>query len=328
MTIDASSKSSREEGRILAFRDRHSPVYESEKVELPVKESSLVQIGRGDHVVEVQMATVGKIGLFRLGIGVEAVGVNVFKSDYIGFALPISWSGDYFVNGQLANRSDIYTSGDLDSIHVRSKSRVSLGVTMPRGPVIETIAALRGVDPGDILLNDRELRLCEAAGAEVRARLSSIIDEASSSCSKRSHWEISNDVIGVLIDAYLHAVPASVSQADRISQPERIVRLAEERFMESDGEPVSLADLCAAAGVKKSTLWKAFHRVCGVSPLTYLHKRRLMRARSLLVNGLDERGQVKRAALAAGFTEFGRFSVEYRQLFGESPSSTLSQTAI
>jgi AraC-like DNA-binding protein len=32
---------------------------------------------------------------------------------------------------------------------------------------------------------------------------------------------------------------------------------------------------------------------------------------------------VKRAAYDAGFTEMGRFSVEYRRFFGESPSDTL-----
>ena len=315
------------ENRIIACRNDNSPDYVPKKVELPVKESYYVQVGRGEHVVDVQMATVGNIGLLRLGIGVEAVGINVFNPDYIGFALPVTWSGDYLINGELANKSAIYMPGDLDSFHLRSKSRVSLGVTMPREPFIETIAALRGVDTEDIMLNDRELRLSEAAGVEVRARLTAIINEACSERVKRSQREISNEVIGLLTDAYLHALPESLSQAERISRPERIVRLAEERFMASDGKPVSLADLCAAAGVRKSALYRAFHNVCGLPPLTYFQKRRLMQARSLLVNAVNERGRVKHAALSTGFTELGRFSVEYRQLFGEPPSATLSRTA-
>lgn len=315
------------ENRIIACRNDNSPDYVPKKVELPVKESYYVQVGRGEHVVDVQMATVGNIGLLRLGIGVEAVGINVFNPDYIGFALPVTWSGDYLINGELANKSAIYMPGDLDSFHLRSKSRVSLGVTMPREPFIETIAALRGVDTEDIMLNDRELRLSEAAGVEVRARLTAIINEACRERVKRSQREISNEVIGLLTDAYLYALPESLSQAERISRPERIVRLAEERFMASDGKPVSLADLCAAAGVRKSALYKAFHNVCGLPPLTYFQKRRLMQARSLLVNAVNERGQVKHAALSTGFTELGRFSVEYRQLFGEPPSATLSRTA-
>jgi AraC-like DNA-binding protein len=210
-------------------------------------------------------------------------------------------------------------------MHLRSKSRVILGVTMPRAPFVETIAALRGVDPGDVLLNDRELCPSEAAGAEVRARLTALINEACSEGGKRTAREISNEVTGLLTDVYLHALPDANSRTQRVRRPGRIVELAEEHFMASANEPLSLADLCAATGVKKSTLYKAFHSVCGLSPLAYFHKRRLMQARSVLVNADYGPGRVKRAALSVGFTELGRFAVEYRRLFGESPSATLSR---
>lgn len=313
------------ENRVIACRDSASPVYAPVKAGIPLKESSFVQIGRGEHVVDVSMATVGDIGLLRTGIGVEAVGINVLNPNYIGFALPVTWSGDYLVNGELANKSSIYMPGDLDSFHLRSKSRVTLGVTMPRSPFIETIAALRGVGTEDIMLNDRELHLSDAAGVEVRARLTAIINEACSGRGKSLQSEISNQVFGLLADAYLHALPEQHSRTEYTSRPERIVRLAEERFMASDGKDVSLADLCVAAGVRKSALYKAFHNVCGTPPLVYFQKRRLMQARSLLVSAANERGQVKRAALTTGFTELGRFSAEYRKLFGELPSMTISK---
>ena len=40
---------------------------------------------------------------------------------------------------------------------------------------------------------------------------------------------------------------------------------------------------------------------------------------------LNYRGAVKNIALAVGFKEFGRFSAEYLQLFGETPSATLTK---
>ena len=96
-------------------------------------------------------------------------------------------------------------------------------------------------------------------------------------------------------------------------RPQRIVRLAEEG--------------CTAAGVSKNTLYPAFHSVCGESPLAYFHKRQLTQVRSVLINSEPARGRVKRAALGVGFTELGRFAVEYRRLFGESPSATLNRSA-
>ena len=102
------------------------------------------------------------------------------------------------------------------------------------------------------------------------------------------------------------------------------MRRAEERFAVAEGGPISLADLCAAAGVGKNALYRSFHTVCGEPPLSYFRRRQLVHARSLLLGSRPERGAVKRVALDVGFTEFGRFAVEYRRLFGESPSATIS----
>ena len=38
-----------------------------------------------------------------------------------------------------------------------------------------------------------------------------------------------------------------------------------------------------------------------------------------------QRGAMKQAALGAGYTHLGRFAVEYRELFGEPPSTTLAE---
>jgi len=101
----------------------------------------------------------------------------------------------------------------------------------------------------------------------------------------------------------------------------------EEHFMAAEELPVSLADLCAAAGVSKSTLYMAFHQVCGRPPLEYFQKRRLTRARLRLLKASPQRGAVKRVALDTGFTELGRFAADYRRLFGEPPSATLNSLA-
>jgi AraC family ethanolamine operon transcriptional activator len=77
--------------------------------------------------------------------------------------------------------------------------------------------------------------------------------------------------------------------------------------------------------VSERTLQYAFGDVYGMSPHTYLKSLRLAAARRLLLRSPDERGAVKRAALDAGFRQLGRFSVEYRQFFAESPSETLAR---
>ena len=51
---------------------------------------------------------------------------------------------------------------------------------------------------------------------------------------------------------------------------------------------------------------------------------RMSQARELLEAGAFDRSSVKQAALGVGLTDLGRFSVEYKALFGHSPSETLS----
>jgi len=139
-----------------------------------------------------------------------------------------------------------------------------------------------------------------------------------------SSFDVSSTIIGLLVDAYLCA-PTEPPLKTRARPPEEIVRRAEERFFEANGGPISLADLCAAAGVGQSALYRAFHSVCDEPPLAYFQKRRLTDARRALLKSPEHRGAVKQAAMSVGLTEMGRFSVEYRRLFGESPSATLKK---
>jgi AraC-like DNA-binding protein len=61
----------------------------------------------------------------------------------------------------------------------------------------------------------------------------------------------------------------------------------------------------------------------GVGPVRYLWLRRMHLARQALLHGDPASDSVTEIATTYGFWELGRFSVEYRTLFGESPSGTL-----
>ncbi len=129
-----------------------------------------------------------------------------------------------------------------------------------------------------------------------------------------------------MVSVYLQTRPESTKKSGRVRNPGRIVHAAEERFTQAGSAPVSLVDLCAATGVSKSALCLAFGSWCGEPPMACFHKHRLTHARRRLLGAEPGRGGVKRAARDVGLIELGRSSRDYRRLFGESPSSTLSRS--
>jgi AraC family ethanolamine operon transcriptional activator len=75
--------------------------------------------------------------------------------------------------------------------------------------------------------------------------------------------------------------------------------------------------------VSARTLQSGFQEVFGVSPQRFLRWQRFSGARRDLLEAEHGLARVCDIASRWGFIELGRFAVEYKQLFGESPSATL-----
>jgi AraC-like DNA-binding protein len=105
----------------------------------------------------------------------------------------------------------------------------------------------------------------------------------------------------------------------RVPVMQRFERVLEER----QGQPIYLAQICAAVGVSERTLRLHCQDHLGMSPHRYLWLRRMNLARRALTKADASATTVTAIATDQGFWEFGRFSVAYRKLFGETPSATL-----
>lgn len=85
--------------------------------------------------------------------------------------------------------------------------------------------------------------------------------------------------------------------------------------------PLTLADIARASGIPGRTLLKHFKDHWGTSPMRYMRNARLSRVRETLLRS-DRAETVTDIAMSWGFRHLGRFSVEYKKHFGESPSET------
>jgi AraC-like DNA-binding protein len=102
------------------------------------------------------------------------------------------------------------------------------------------------------------------------------------------------------------------------------VRLAEAYIEAHAAEPITLADVAAAAGAPARSLQAAFRASRGMTPMELLRERRMDLVRRTLLHPAPET-TVAGVAGALGFGSAGRFSVAYKRRFHESPSETLSR---
>lgn len=125
-----------------------------------------------------------------------------------------------------------------------------------------------------------------------------------------------------LAHALLTLQPSNVShiieRADHQARP-KTIRLALDYIHANLGEPITLADIAAAAGINVRTLQKGFQRLFGLTPMQVLRNARLDAAHYQLIAHKD-RPSVSEAAWSCGFSHLAGFSRDYKERFGHSPS--------
>src|SRR5262249_33263868 len=87
--------------------------------------------------------------------------------------------------------------------------------------------------------------------------------------------------------------------------------------------PLHISELCSRLGISRRSLHRAFHEIFGIGPVTFLRQKRLCAVRSMLKTSSPASTTVSEVAMRQGFVELGRFSHDYRIMFGEYPSQTL-----
>ncbi len=101
---------------------------------------------------------------------------------------------------------------------------------------------------------------------------------------------------------------------------QRAKRYIEENYQEN----VRLECIIRAAGVNAVKLGSSFKEFSGTTPLGYLKQVRLDKAREQLMKGCSKKN-ISSIAMDVGFNHLGRFSIEYKNAFSESPTDTVAR---
>ena len=124
-----------------------------------------------------------------------------------------------------------------------------------------------------------------------------------------------------LLMSHPHNYTAALQRADKPIAP-RDVKRAIDYMQAKLASPISVGDIAEASGIAGRTLFKHFQDYHGISPMRYLRNARFEKAREALRRAQPDES-VTEIAMTWGFSHMGRFSIEYRERFGERPSETL-----
>jgi AraC-like DNA-binding protein len=212
-----------------------------------------------------------------------------------------------------------------DSVHRKTRAPCHWGVlSLAR----EDFATLGSELAGHDLSVPRATSVVKSAPALV-SRLLRLHEQAAqlarTAPSTLAMPEVSRALEQALILAMIRCLTDGTSEEMSVSagrQSKVIVRL-EEFLAANQDHSVYLAEICAAVGVSERALRRCCEEHLGIGPIKYLWLRRMHLAHRALKRADAIETTVTHIATQFGFYELGRFSVEYRTLFGEPPSITL-----
>lgn len=139
-----------------------------------------------------------------------------------------------------------------------------------------------------------------------------------------AHRQYEQMAIWALLNAQPHNYSDKLCNHSAFGSPHH-VRSVVDYIEKNCAEEIMLEDLIRVSGVGKRTLFAAFKRYKNSSPMKHLKNVRMDKVHQALRQTTPEETNVTQLAEHWGFSQLGRFSVEYRERYGESPSETLKR---
>lgn len=274
-------------------------------------------------------ASIGDIVLRAGELSADIRTRSSVESDLLSFSMKLESPGRLFSfrSGEEVLPGDVFrlARGDVNDYRVTGHMRFAVISLRP------DLLLRHGAE--DTVWGDRsvwERRQWFRASLTTRALLARSVHRIASQVLHLD-WTVTGQALrqlqAELIEPLLWGITSGDPRSNErhVSSPATIVRRVEEWV---DGQPpaaIQIADLCRALHLSRRTLHRAFAETLGMGPARYLTLKRLSAVRTELRRSDPAAIKVTDTAIKYGFWELGRFAREYRQMFGERPSETLSR---
>jgi AraC family ethanolamine operon transcriptional activator len=285
------------------------------------------QVGNGKFSAKISAVRTAGLEIIRAAWSPGLVYRGTILGGHTGFVIASERSRNVYYQGALLEVGSIAVMSDRNDIDYRTLSNHELLNINVNNHLLNRYLVATTHRPIGELVYDYRLwstpdMLHVVTVPTMNALVSSLLVRSSPLEDARSSQYIEHLVLDALFGALNPPERAASNSVRR-----RIARVAESYLREQLTEPVSIMDLCELTGASKRTLHLAFLECFGMSPKQLLTYMRLNGARRDLWSS-DGSMSVTDIAMKWGFFHLGRFSIRYREMFGEAPMEALRRRGI
>ena len=273
---------------------------------------------------EISRHKLGKVGLFT----VKAGSFEAYKeshNEFYGLTIPLNSpftiNDDQFTQSYEPGMGHLTSPGNPLDLTCKRNCHF-LACTFSLSPMNQYLQKLLQTDSAELALLSPDVLLNTPDGS---ALLSSVV-QAWTQLNQQNHSLSENELLELEDDL----LAALVLYAD--GQPEQKTRYYTSRFKPAEEyicanlkNPVTRDALAEVSGRSIRSLSRIFQQKHGMGPMTFLRRRRLEAIYLDLLRAEPGSTTVTQVASSYGFSHFGKFSIEYKTAFGESPSASLAK---
>jgi len=281
------------------------------------------QLDSGPLVASLEVAAAPDLAVQRLHLDRRFHQRGCPPSGVLTFGLPdhariLSWHGRKLPRATLVNFN---RRGGYDS--ASEAGFVAQTFTIAEEAFLDAAASL-GIEirPEQIVNAADSFQLSPMDLEMIKGAADALFNESQfgSPSAEFANTELQDELVLAIVAATGEFVSGHCEE--RYSQRQRAVNRALE-YINSKRDAIAVRDLYRVSGSSWRTLDRGFQERFGVAPKKYIIATRMIGVRrALLVSPPETR--VANIANDWGFSHLGRFSVNYKRMFGEQPSKTLT----
>lgn len=197
-----------------------------------------------------------------------------------------------------------------------------LGLRIPRALVEHTATLMHDECPDDVVYFEPKLNLTSPPGLEWKSLVTTLagvnVENQSALANPLVAAPLIDTIVRILISTQ-QTVGAEASAARSTATGPRTVQRAIEFMHASAHRPLSITEIAAATSTSTRSLQLGFERYAEAPPMTVLRQIRLQGARKMLLTTTRDT-PIREVAAAWGFSNPGRFAVQFAKYFGTPPS--------